>query len=280
MSRGSEEVRVWNDGNFEIETRRVRSPAELEEAKRVRMVKIARQLRFPASWNLFFDKCEKAEGAPVFPESLKLLAKIDDGATYWEWQNAPRPSELSGTCRGTRVSCGYYFFRDPVPPIWENSHHRGGGKICVAGGSSLPIDQLWIRLTSHCVGEGLNAPSGEARTPKDIDSVLGCALVLRRDSWKLSVWVPRASPAETQRLCSWMVRVCQIEPHQVSYLPHPQFGATTEGLNFLQTSVRPVGGLHDSKSSPKRGSPGRRNQDSSDGQKRHLYRREQSRSSY
>lgn len=225
-------VCTWKDGNFEIETRRAKTPSKApltESADPSLVLEIGnRGSPLPSSWSLYFDKCEKYEGAPVFPESLKLLATVRNTATYWEWSNhAPKPTELGLSCRGPRTSCGYYFFREPVPPIWEDPRHLGGGKVCVSGSSSLPIDEMWTRLTSSCAGEGLNAsqptPNEPTKPLGEVDSILGCALVMKHDSWKLSIWVPKTTPTETRRLCAWMVRVCQIEPHLVSFLPHPRF---------------------------------------------------------
>lgn len=214
-------VRSWSDGNFELETRRRENDQDREQNARAKLQNTARGLDLPVAWNCYFDKCDKCPGAPTFPASLNLLGKVATVSMLWQLQDGyPKPSQLMDLCVGSRASCGYYFFRDPVPPIWEDERHRGGGKLLVGGVESalskLSLDELWRRIVLCCAG----GDSRSADFPEAVDFVLGCTLTVKKDSWKVSVWIPKCTPADVRKLLAWLAILYDVDPRRVTFLPH------------------------------------------------------------
>eukprot|EP01091_Cochliopodium_minus_P014952 TRINITY_DN5198_c0_g1_i1.p1 TRINITY_DN5198_c0_g1~~TRINITY_DN5198_c0_g1_i1.p1 ORF type:complete len:198 (+),score=45.90 TRINITY_DN5198_c0_g1_i1:101-694(+) len=146
-------------------------------------------------WALWFELITQSNYNLVqnWEEKIKKVVTVSTVEDFWGvLNNIPFPSKIQ--------TSNYYFFRAGINPVWED-------KVFEKGGASLEFalkdkqldkqDNIFKYVLLSAIGETL-----ESSNLQDINYVAGVRIQMRKQIFKLSVWVTDIKEKEAVLLIS------------------------------------------------------------------------------
>lgn len=124
---------------------------------------------FGNSWTLYFwDDNNWSD--------IVEICKTNSIKSFWRWMNnIPSPGSAS-------FALNYAFFKEDIPPLWENSNNKKGGKWMwsyrIYENEIADVDwvHLMLRVVGQTVGSGLS------------DEIIGITIASRAGGCRMSLW--------------------------------------------------------------------------------------------
>ena len=143
-------------------------------------------LEYP--WTLYVTKQRTVQGFEKSTEEwesrLEKIHIIRTAEAFWSIQNNIRfPSEMKNE-RGD-----YYLFKDGILPEWEHPGNLGGGSLTL-NIDQFKIDEVWLRLQLEVIANSIS----------NLELVCGLELAIRKNRFKVAVWVNKSSTALIKEL--------------------------------------------------------------------------------
>lgn len=146
------------------------------------------------SWTLYVTKQRTVQGFEKSKQEWEdRLAKIHTFVTaelFWSVHNNLRsPSEMTND-RGD-----YYLFKDKILPEWEDPQNVGGGSL-ILNFDPFKVDEVWTNLQMSLIGNVF---------PEYSQCVCGAELAIRKNRFKISVWISNVD-SDTAKMLSVQIK--------------------------------------------------------------------------
>eukprot|EP00041_Stephanoeca_diplocostata_P005826 m.69206 g.69206 ORF g.69206 m.69206 type:complete len:223 (+) comp16020_c0_seq2:183-851(+) len=141
------------------------------------------------NWVLYFDggsQYNKQHNLREWKDMLQKVYTIKTVEDYWGvFNNITPPREL-------QPGANYYLFKEGVPPEWESSENKHGGKWQIIAPKSqrntFDLTKMWLNTTMLMIGQQFNG--------SDNDQICGAVVQNRMKGDKLAVWTKQADDAD------------------------------------------------------------------------------------
>lgn len=155
------------------------------------------------SWQLWYYKNVSSD----FEKNLFTITTVETVEDFWGLFNH---IELASNLN---PNCAYYFFKEGIRPMWEDSTNKAGGRwvINCMKKNFKAIDNYWMELLLALIGEAF----GEYN-----DYVCGAFCVIKQKNDRIGVWTKQANDRDSNMHIGRVIKQRLNYQGNVSYEAH------------------------------------------------------------